>query len=82
MDRAVAFYRDALGLQVTTDVPFSPNPAIMRLGNTLGAQSRMMQLRVPGSDIGVELIEYKDIDRPATYTAPPSSSRSTTANRA
>ena len=27
MDRAVAFYRDVLGLQVTTDVPFSPNPA-------------------------------------------------------
>ena len=63
MDRAVGFYRDVLGLEVTTNVPFSPNPAIMRLGNTIGAQSRMMQLRVPGSDMGVELIEYKDIER-------------------
>ena len=63
MDRAVAFYRDVLGLEVTTNVPFSPNPAIMRLGNTSGARSRMTALRVPGSDIGVELIEYKDIDR-------------------
>jgi catechol 2,3-dioxygenase-like lactoylglutathione lyase family enzyme len=63
MDRAVAFYRDVLGLEVTTNVPFSPNPAIMRLGNTPGAQSRMMALGVPGSDIGVELIEYKDIER-------------------
>ena len=63
MNRAVAFYRDVLGLEVTTNVPFSPNPAIMRLGNTPGAQSRMIALRVPGSDIGVELIEYKDIDR-------------------
>lgn len=63
IDRAVAFYRDVLGLEVTTNVPFSPNPPIMRLGNTLGAQSRMMQLRVPGSDMGVELIEYKDIER-------------------
>jgi catechol 2,3-dioxygenase-like lactoylglutathione lyase family enzyme len=63
MDRAVAFYRDVLGLEVTANVPFSPNPAIMRLGNTPGAQSRMMQLRVPGSDIGIELIEYKDIER-------------------
>jgi hypothetical protein len=44
MDRAVAFYRDVLGLEVTTDVPFSPNPAIMRLGNTPGAQSRMIAL--------------------------------------
>ncbi len=63
MDRAVAFYRDVLGLEVTVNAPFSPNPAIMRLGNTPGAQSRMMQLRVPGSDLGVELIEYKDIER-------------------
>ena len=63
MDRAVAFYRDVLGLEVTADVPFSPNPAIMRLGNTPGGQSRMMALRVPGSDIGIELLEYKDIER-------------------
>ena len=63
MDRAVAFYRNVLGLEVTTNVPFSPNPAIMRLGNTIGAQSRMVALRVPGSDLGVELIEYKDIER-------------------
>ena len=63
MDRAVAFYRDVLGLEVTANVPFSPNPAIMRLGNTLGAQSRMTQLRVPGSTMGVELLEYKDIER-------------------
>lgn len=65
MDRSVAFYRDVLGLEVTANVPFSPNPAIMRLGNTLGAQSRMMQLRVPGSAMGVELLEYKDIERKA-----------------
>jgi len=45
MDRAVAFYRDVLGLEVGASQPFSPNPAIMRLGNTLGAQSKMVQLR-------------------------------------
>ena len=63
MDRAVAFYRDVLGLEVGASQPFSPNPAIMRLGNTPGAQSKMVQLRVPGSMMGVELLEYKDIDR-------------------
>jgi catechol 2,3-dioxygenase-like lactoylglutathione lyase family enzyme len=63
MDRALAFYRDVLGLEVTINQPFSPNPAIMKLGNTPGAQSRFIALRVPGSDMGVELIEYKDIDR-------------------
>ena len=63
MDRAVAFYRDVLGLEVGANQPFSPNPAIMRLGNTPGAQSKMVQLRVPGSTMGVELLEYKDIER-------------------
>lgn len=63
MDRALNFYRDVLGLEVTQDQPFSPNPAIMRLGNTPNAQSRFVALRVPGSDMGVELIQYKDIDR-------------------
>lgn len=29
MDRALAFYRDVLGLEVAIDQPFSPNPAIM-----------------------------------------------------
>jgi catechol 2,3-dioxygenase-like lactoylglutathione lyase family enzyme len=63
IDRALAFYRDVLGLEVTANQPFSPNPAIMRLGNTPGAQSRFVALAVPESALGVELIEYKDIDR-------------------
>lgn len=71
LDRALAFYRDALGLEVTTPPrPFDPNPAIMKLGDTPGAQSRMTQLRMPGAaqgSVGVELIEYKDIDRKAAH---------------
>jgi catechol 2,3-dioxygenase-like lactoylglutathione lyase family enzyme len=64
LDKSLAFYRDVLGLElIAPPRPFDPNPAIMKLGNTLGAQSRMVQLRVPGSEMGVEIIEYKDIDR-------------------
>ena len=63
LDKSLEFYRDVLGLEVTTSVPFSGNPAIMKLGGTPGAQSRMAQLRVHGSEVGVELIEYKNIDR-------------------
>jgi catechol 2,3-dioxygenase-like lactoylglutathione lyase family enzyme len=65
LDRSLEFYRDVLGLEVTASQPFSPNPAIMTLGNTPGAQSRFTALRVPGSGIGVELIEYKGIERKA-----------------
>jgi catechol 2,3-dioxygenase-like lactoylglutathione lyase family enzyme len=64
LDKSLAFYRDVIGLQPNAaPTPFSPNPAIMRLGNTLNAQSRFVALSVPGSAIGVELIDYKDIDR-------------------
>jgi molybdate transport system substrate-binding protein len=63
MDKSLEFYRDVLGLEVTANNPFSGNPAIMKLGNTPGAQSRFAALRVPGSELGIELIEYKDIDR-------------------
>ena len=64
MDRALAFYRDVIGLPVAQPPnEFSGNPAIMNLGNTPGAQSRFGTLRVPGSQLGVELIAYKDTER-------------------
>jgi catechol 2,3-dioxygenase-like lactoylglutathione lyase family enzyme len=64
IEPSVEFYRDVLGLEVTLPPrPFDPNPAIMKMGNTLGAQSRISVLKVPGFTMGVELIEYKDIDR-------------------
>ena len=64
LDKSLAFYRDVIGLQPSAPPQaFSGNPAIMKLGNTVGAQSRYVALPVPGSAIGVELIEYKDIAR-------------------
>jgi lactoylglutathione lyase len=64
LDKSLAFYRDVIGLQPNAPPrPFDGNPAIMKLGNTLNAQSRFVALSVPGSAIGVELIDYKDIER-------------------
>jgi catechol 2,3-dioxygenase-like lactoylglutathione lyase family enzyme len=64
LDRSLAFYHDVLGLELVAPArPFDPNPTIMKLGDIIGAQSRMVQLRVPGSAVGVEIIEYKDIER-------------------
>jgi catechol 2,3-dioxygenase-like lactoylglutathione lyase family enzyme len=37
------------------------------MGNTPGAQSRPAILHIPGSKLGVELIDYKDIDRKAVH---------------
>ena len=63
MGKSLEFYRDVLGLEMAVNQPFSPNQAIAKLGNTLGGQSRYAALKMPGSEIGVELIEYKDIER-------------------
>ncbi|MEP6963573.1 MAG: VOC family protein [Acidobacteriota bacterium] len=64
LDKAAAFYRDVIGLDPNqAPQPFSPNPAIMNLGNTPGAQSRIATFKIPNSQLGVELIEYKDITR-------------------
>ena len=64
LDRSVEFYREVLGMELPGGAqPFGVKPEIMQLGNTPGAQNRIAVMRVPGSTLGVELIEYKDIDR-------------------
>ena len=64
LDRSVGFYRDVIGLELSGPIqPFSGNPAIMKLGNTPGAQSHVAVMKIPGAGFGLELIDYKDIDR-------------------
>jgi catechol 2,3-dioxygenase-like lactoylglutathione lyase family enzyme len=64
LEKSVDFYHDVLGLDLATPPqPFAANPAIMKLGDTIGAQSRIAVLKIPGTALGVELIDYKDIDR-------------------
>jgi catechol 2,3-dioxygenase-like lactoylglutathione lyase family enzyme len=64
LDRSMRFYREGLELEPAAPAPpFEANAAIMRAANVMGAQTRYVVLKVPGSTLGVELIEYKDIDR-------------------
>jgi catechol 2,3-dioxygenase-like lactoylglutathione lyase family enzyme len=64
LDQSIAFYRDVIGLELSAPpAPFSANPAIMKLGNTIGAQSHIAVLNISGAAFGLELIDYKDIDR-------------------
>ena len=65
LDKSLGFYRDVLGLTVTGTIPYGPNEAVAKFGHTEGGQSRVAVLRVPGLAMGVELIEYKDIERKA-----------------
>lgn len=64
LEKSVAFYHDVLGLDIgTPPQAFSPNPAIMKMSNAIGGQSRIAVLKIPGASFGLELIEYKDVDR-------------------
>ena len=65
LDKSLGFYRDVLGLTVTNAIPFGPNEAVAKFGHTEGGQSRVAVLKVPGLAMGIELIEYKDIERTA-----------------
>ena len=68
VETSVAFYRDVLGLEMPNPPrPFDSMPWIIDMGNTPGAQSRPAILHIPGSKLGVELIDYKDIDRKAAH---------------
>src|ERR1700733_16313873 len=68
VERSVAFYRDVLGLEMPNPPrSFDSTPWIVAMGNTPGAQSRPAILHIPGSKLGVELIDYKDIERKAAH---------------
>ena len=63
-DKSLEFYRDGLGLEPAGPLrPFDANQKIMRLANVMGAETRYAALKLPGSAMGVELIEYKGIER-------------------
>jgi catechol 2,3-dioxygenase-like lactoylglutathione lyase family enzyme len=64
LDRFVEFYRDVLGLELTGPArPFDNDPSILKLANAPGAEFRYASLRVPGSEMGVEGVEYRSFDR-------------------
>jgi catechol 2,3-dioxygenase-like lactoylglutathione lyase family enzyme len=67
IDRAIALYRDALGLQESRAAPaaYSTSPPIAdSFGVPQDTQWRLAQLTVPTSGIPLELIEFKGAHRP------------------
>jgi catechol 2,3-dioxygenase-like lactoylglutathione lyase family enzyme len=67
LETSVVFYRDVLGLDVGVMTEFAANPAIQAMGDTPDAESRIATLDVPGLEIGIELIEYRGIERAAQH---------------
>jgi catechol 2,3-dioxygenase-like lactoylglutathione lyase family enzyme len=67
LETSLAFYRDVLGLEVRVKTEFAANAAIQAMGGTPNAESRIAVLTVPGPELGIELIEYRGIEREAQH---------------
>ena len=68
LDRALALYRDALGLQESRAAPAAYStsaPIADSMGLPQDTQWRLAQLTVPTSGIPLEIIEFKGARRPA-----------------
>jgi predicted enzyme related to lactoylglutathione lyase len=68
MDRSLAFYHDAFGMDVPP-LPASgarpynpPNPQLFKWFDIAGARERHQSARVPGSRVTVELMEIQDVE--------------------
>jgi catechol 2,3-dioxygenase-like lactoylglutathione lyase family enzyme len=68
MDRSLAFYHDAFGMEVPA-LPASgarpynpPNPQLFKWFDIAGARERHQSARVPGTRVTVEFMEIQDVD--------------------
>jgi catechol 2,3-dioxygenase-like lactoylglutathione lyase family enzyme len=67
LDRSLRFYRDLLGLEVTTATPLSwdDNRALRELHGLPDVRLRYFSARVPGARCGIEPVEFDTQDRAA-----------------
>jgi catechol 2,3-dioxygenase-like lactoylglutathione lyase family enzyme len=68
LDQSLPFYHDTLGLEVTGPVggehKFTDNPAVANLYGVPGKQFRAAVLKIPGSEMGIELVQWGELGSP------------------
>src|SRR5580693_4099129 len=64
LDKTIRFYGDRLGLEMN-GAPgprtFAPNAVVESLYDAKGSQSRVAVFKIPGSPLGLEFVEFKDV---------------------
>jgi catechol 2,3-dioxygenase-like lactoylglutathione lyase family enzyme len=66
IDKSVAFYRGLLGIQPGTPAAprvFAADPELQQLYNLPGGRERASVVRIPGSPLSLEFVEWRDVDR-------------------
>jgi catechol 2,3-dioxygenase-like lactoylglutathione lyase family enzyme len=67
LDQSLAFYRDTLGLELSGppgEHKFTDNPAVANLYGVPGKQFRAAVLKIAGSDMGIELVQWGEALKP------------------
>jgi catechol 2,3-dioxygenase-like lactoylglutathione lyase family enzyme len=67
LDQSIAFYHDTLGLELTGPAgehKFTDNPAVANLYGVPGKQFRAAVLKIPGSAMGIELVQWGEARKP------------------
>src|ERR1700685_2051151 len=65
--QSLAFYHDKLGLELSGppgEHPFTDNPAVANLYGVPGKRFRAAVLKIPGSAMGIELVQWGDRGSP------------------
>jgi catechol 2,3-dioxygenase-like lactoylglutathione lyase family enzyme len=68
LDQSLAFYHDVLGLELSGppgEHKFTDNPAVANLYGVPGKQFRAAVLKIPGSPMGIELVQWGEARAPA-----------------
>jgi lactoylglutathione lyase len=69
MDEALRFYRDGLGLEVVSD-GFTSGPHTHLIWGQTPDRVRVVFMRIPGSDVMLELFEFEGVERHSASARP------------
>lgn len=67
LTRSIEFYSNVLGTGLADPGPargYGPNEMVAKMYNAPGKPVRTATLNIPGSELAVELVDWKDIERP------------------
>lgn len=75
LDRAIDFYGGLLGLTVPPPPasgprPVNTDPALLAMFGMPGAQLRFVTARIPGANVGVEIVEVRGLEKKAIRPRP------------
>ena len=63
LEKSLAFYNDLLGAMPAPTPAWGADPALLNFLGVPSAQLRFSSVRIPGSTMRVEIVEFKDVDR-------------------